>query len=211
MAERMDLGALARRVYRESVQDGLVDLTLGVFLLLAAALFSTRQGGGLAILLFLVALVLGGPVLGYLRQRYTYPRIGYVQLLPEEPRQAPRGFLIYMAAAMAGWIGVLAVVGVIDHPTRWYGWTPLLVGCLTVGGFVHMVSRSGLLRYAAYAAVSVASGVAFSLLGFPGRFQGLAWYLLATGLAIILGGAITFARFVHNTPVRKEGHGDGAA
>lgn len=149
-----------------------MDLALAVFLLFAAALFSTPFGGRLVIFLFLVALVLGGPVLGYLRQRYTYPRVGYVQLLPEEPRRTLVGFLLYTAAVMVGWVVVLALVGAMREPARWYGWTPLLVGGLIVGGFAHMASRSGMPRYAVYAAVSVASGVAFSLVGSPAASRG---------------------------------------
>jgi hypothetical protein len=138
----------------------------------------------------------------------TYPRIGYVELVQEEPKTV-RGIGVYAIVVIAAMALAFAIFGDIGDWRLWQRWSPTLGGVLLSGGMIYAASKSGAARYYVFLVLAVGLGVAFSIL-FPEPYTGLTLYLLTLGGVFILCGAIIFLCFLHKNPLPAEDAADGA-
>ena len=208
MSQRLDLQRIERNAYRDSVRDGLMEIVLGLFLLLLApGLLSSRAYLVMPLVLFTV--FFAPRLIDRLRRRLTYPRIGYVELLPEDPRRLGLGMLAFFLAGIAVVIVALLVTGTLADARSWYRWAPLLFAVASSGGFLSVAFRSAYIRYYLFTGLSLASGLAFSLMHFPGRLEGLGLQLLTLGAVLLLWGAAVLVRFLRSNPVLPEGTDNG--
>jgi hypothetical protein len=148
------------------------------------------------------------PGLEAIRKRLTYPRIGYVELVQEEPKTV-RGIGVYAIVVIAAMALAFAILGDIGDWRLWSRWSPTLVGVLLSGGMIYAASKSGAARYTVFLVLAVGLGVAFSIL-VPEPYTGLTLYLLTLGGVFILCGAIIFLCFLHKNPLPAEDTADGA-
>jgi hypothetical protein len=198
MSQDIDLQHIRRRAFRETMVDGLTDLFLGLYLILVSGVLKTSTAG-----LVVFVWVLFIPLLRYLKKRFTYPRLGYVELADSQP-PAPWGLiLVFAGLAFAVTILALVVSGDIREARQWYGWMPLLLGILFLGVMAVVAIGSGLGRYYFYGVLSAGNGIAISFLHFEGRMDAISLYLLAVGLPIAVCGALVFALFPLRNPVRS--------
>ncbi len=204
MSQNLDVKKVEQRVWRASQQDGLMEVATGI--LLAATALQIREKGLIA--LWIVVLVSLAPGLEAIRKRVTYPRIGYVELVQEEPKKT-LGIAVYAIVVMAAMALAFVIFGDIGDLTLWQRWSPTLAGVLISGGMIYAASKSGAARYTMFMVLAVGLGIAFSIL-FPEGYTGLTLYLLTLGGVFILCGAITFLRFLHKNPLRAEETADGA-
>jgi len=204
MSQNLDVKKVEQRVWRASQQDDLMEVAIGI--LLVATALPIREKGLIA--LWILVLVSLAPGLEAIRKRLTYPRIGYVELVQEEPKTV-RGIGVYAIVVIAAMALAFAILGDIGDWRLWSRWSPTLGGVLLSGGMIYAASKSGAARYYAFLVLAVGLGVAFSIL-FPEPYTGLTLYLLTLGGMFILCGAITFLRFLHKNPLRAEETADGA-
>ena len=200
--------------YRHTIMDGLTEILMGIFLLLIAVAVSFGPYGLLVYLAPLVFL----PALRFLQNRYTAPRVGYVEPAADKPKEVLPGILLYclllLAAAWA--IAFLASGGLVrpDYALMWqrlHQWSPALAGIAVAGGLWYAGSRSGLRRFFVAAVGSVALGVVVTALccvpGVPflrgDGVRGLQAYLVAMGGLSLISGLIVFARFLRSHPVQS--------
>ena len=205
MSQNLDVRKVEQRVWRASQQDGLMEVAIGI--LLAATALQIRVTGLIA--LWIVVLVSLAPGLEAIRKRVTYPRIGYVELVQEEPKKTVRGIGVYTIGVYAAMALAFAIFGDIGDWRLWRRWSPTLAGVLFSGGMIFAASKSGAARYYAFVVLAVGLGIAFSIL-FPESYTGLTLYLLALGGAFILCGSVTFIRFLRRCPPPTEEAADGA-
>jgi hypothetical protein len=152
----------------------------------------------------LLYLVLQVPVLEAIRKRVTYPRIGYVELVQEEPKELLRGIAVYSVIVILVAALAFTIFGAWEGTAApWLKWSPALVGTLISGGFIYSASKSGAARYYVFVVLSVGLGFAFSIL-FSEPYTGLTFYLLTMGALFILCGAVTFLRFLRKYPLLAE-------
>jgi hypothetical protein len=204
MSQNLDVKQVEQRVWRASQQDGLMEVAIGI--LLAATALQIRTKGLIA--LWIVVLVSLAPGLEAIRKRVTYPRIGYVELVQEEPKTV-RGIGVYTIIVFVAMALAFVIFGDIGDLTLWQRWSPTLAGVLLSGGMIYAASKSGAARYTVFMVLAVGLGVAFSIL-FPEGYTGLTLYLLTLGGVFILCGAIIFLRFLHKNPLPAEEAADGA-
>lgn len=203
MSEKIDLNELERRAYRESQQDGLADALLGIVLLAYAAFVGFR--GPLTAVCVLVALVGGPRLLGVVRGRVIHPRIGQARLHQEKARDALTGVFTFIVLVIAVLAVAFALSGNLADREVWWRWFPTFVGCILFGALAYAAGKSGSPRYQAYAVLSVAGGIAFSLPGFPSPESRLIAYLVTMSLILILSSAAIFLRFLRRHPLPTVG------
>ena len=204
MSQNLDVKKVEQRVWRASQQDGLMEVAIGI--LLVATALQIREKGLIA--LWILVVVSLAPGLEAIRKRFTYPRIGYVELVQEEPKTV-RGIGVYTIIVFVAMALAFAIFGDIGDWRLWSRWSPTLVGVLLSGGMIYAASKSGAARYYVFLVLAVGLGVAFSIL-FPEGYTGLTLYLLTLGGVFILCGAIIFLCFLHKNPLPAEEAADGA-
>lgn len=201
MSDEIDLDEIERKAYRETVKDGFTEILLGI-LLLYTSLTWLRPGATSA---FIPMFIIFGPrVLEALKQRYTYPRIGYVKIKVEDGGKIAKGIFGYMLVVFALLVVVLGSV----YWGRWssdliYRWTPTFMGAMLLGAMLYVQGRSGEDKNYAYGILALLVGIPFSLYDFEPVMMGLVAYLQLTGWASLLIGLVTFMRFRSRYPLQK--------
>lgn len=200
MPNEFTLNRLHRTAYRHTLQDGLAEVAMGLFLVLYGLLFNTPTIAVFPLLIVLFVLV---PGVRMLQKRFTHPRIGCVEPVSEKGVHLVFGMLVYTLAVFAVLVLQLILTGEFTAAV-FYRWIPALAGVLVAGGMHYASARSGLARFRFYLVVSIAGGIALSLVALPGRLEGLRAYLFGMGMLVVIGGVITFARFLKCNPVVTE-------
>ena len=197
--ERVDLKRIERNVWRDYCQDGLADILLGAYLLMVGLFL---VGDNAAFVVFPIIFYL--PLLQALKKRFTYPRIGYVELRQGDPRPLPAVILGSAVLGLVALVAVLIAAGVLTQPASWYRWMPIPFGIWLAGVFLGLGLRVGLLRYYVVAVVALASGPIFALLPLTGKLENLGLFLAAVGFVPLAWGALAFVRFLRQNPVMAE-------
>lgn len=186
--------------YRESLQNGLADMMIASFFIVPAVVIDRPALAWL----YLVPLILLGPVYRSARRRYIEPRIGYVELQSEPPGRLLGGIAIFGISAVVLLGLVLLFLGDAGDPSQWRRWSPALAGVLFGGGLVYAGRRSGLLRYHLLALVSSTGGVLLTLYLNSGSYLGLRIHLLVMGILVFGNGLLLFSRFTRTHPIHEE-------
>ena len=202
MSETLDLNELERSAYRESEQDGLAELALGITVLAWAAFVAFR--GPFTAALVVALLLLQPRAWGFVRARLTHPRIGRVRLRPDKARSVLPGVLSYIALIVALMAIAFMLFGSAKNPALWWRWLPFFVGMMLVGALAHAHSRSGSPRYTVFALLAAGAGLAVSLVHFPSPERRLVVYLLGMGFFFALAGTVVLVRFLRQHPVAAE-------
>jgi hypothetical protein len=200
MAPLDPLAPLRRRAFRHALEDGTVDIVVGVYAFMVGGATQRR----VLLALSLVYLALMRLAWKSLHHWIASRRTGFAEL-PEEP---PSTLLSVMLLAGVLTIGVVAGVTLfggrlwsLDH---WPTWTPMLSGTILAAGFLHTAFRSGLPRYHAFAVLTLGLSLFFWLFPFGPRINPsdrLTLSLFALAALLIVAGTITVMRFVQLHPV----------
>jgi len=190
-----------RKAFRYDTQDGLLEFLAGVmFFFIARAVQEPHLAWAPALLVFPMRWALR-----FFKERYTWPRVGYVKLRNEETgAEMGRGMLLYLAAVVFVLGVALSSFGDVTSWDHWMRWMPALVGGFCSGAFLYLANRSGYPRYFGLFAVCLAWGIACSLMDTPTVYAGIARWAVGFGLVCILTGVAVFVMFVRNHPVRSE-------
>lgn len=200
MADRGDLKRIEQRVWRDTQQDGLLEILIGLLFIITSTYWAKPAIGASFAAFFLFS----HRILEALRKRYTYPRIGYAELIPEEPKQTLRGIAIYALVVFAAMALILLVVGRIADVDTWLRWLPTLTGAVISGGFIYAAGKSGAVRYYVFVGLAVGLGVAFS--AWPTLLYKIRMllYMSSLGVVFLASGSVMFARFLRRYPVLDE-------
>lgn len=202
LGEKIDLEEMERRAFRESMKDGFTEMLLGVLLLLASLLWVAPGVSPVFVALFPI---FGPRIIEALKERYTYPRIGYVKLKAEDGGKIAKGIFGYMLAVVALMAVVLgAVYWGSWSPDLIYKWTPTFFGAMLLGAMLYTQGKSGDNKNYAYGFMALAAGVAFSLYELENVKMGLMMYLRLVGGVTLLLGVARFVLFTRRHPISKE-------
>lgn len=196
----VDLREMEQKVYRESMQDGLTELLLGILLVGAGILFVVKLS-----IVFIVLFMLFAPrILENLKRKYTYPRIGYMKLHMDPPKKTAFGIFSYMLLVIVVMVVALVIIFGGISADLWYRWTPTFMGAMLTGAFVYLVGKSADRRYYGVAVFGLVAGVVLSIYTFESMWTGLMVYFLFMGSCFVGLGVVRFAYFLHEHPVREE-------
>ena len=205
MTQEIDLKELEKKAYRDSQQDGLMEVMMGLILITFGGFFYSP-----IFAFYILLIVFSGKIVEFVRRRHTYPRIGFVKFHRENPKDALTGVLLFEFAVIVIIFTLISISGDVADYSRWVNWAPLFFGMILVGPFAHAASRSGSVRYYGYAILSVILGLFFSLIEFGSGFTGLILYLVLIGGFLVLGGLVIFIRFLRKYPLPEKETHDGS-
>jgi len=196
MTQNINLKEIEKKAYRDSQQDGLMEVMMGLILMTFGGFFYSPVFS-----FYILLIVFAGRIVESIRRRYTYPRIGFVKFHEENPKDALTGVFLFEVAVIVIMFTLISLFGNVKDYSQWVDWAPLFFGMILVGPFAHAQSRSGNVRYTGYAILSVVLGVFFSLIEFGSGFTGLILYLVFIGAFLFLSGLAIFTRFLRKYPI----------
>jgi hypothetical protein len=142
-------------------------------------------------------------ILEYAREKFTYPRIGYVKHF-DESSETGKGTIFYVIASML-LIAILILIGYRKITGDLvYQWAPAFIGLTLLGAMLYLNGKSGDKTYLGYAGYAVLAGLGFSLYQFEPVISGIPFYLLFISLSMMIAGIIRFILFLKKYPVFHE-------
>ena len=197
LAGPADPNAIARRLMqRAHNRDGLPEIAVGLYFLLASSLTYAqvvlpRQSIGFiaAVLTFSLlfpVVCIGSPwTLKWVRRRYLIERVGYVEYEPIGRRQIGFGIMLAVLVVLA----LFGVVPRLSQPDRW-----LLAGTGLFGGAL-MAWCGRLPRFVIGGVVMAATGVFVAFAGVSLQI-GFTMLFGFQGLVTLVSGCVVFLRFI---------------
>jgi hypothetical protein len=199
MDEKVDLDEIEKKSYKQLNEDGLLEIALGFVLILYSGLWYSGVIGVTVVF----QLLLLPRLLEAVRERHTYPRIGYVKHF-DETSKTGIGIIGYVIASMlVVAILILIVYGKITGDLI-YQWIPTFLGLTLLGAMLYLNGKSGDNVYLYYAGYSVLSGFGFSQLKFQPVRNCIQYYLLFIGFSMLVAGIARFIQFRKKYPVFEE-------
>ena len=204
MAENINLKEMEKKVFRDSNQDGLMEIIFGIFLFAIAGYLGT---GDFPILLVLLPMF--GPIwMQIIRNKFTYPRIGYAKPSTKMSKEIILGVFFYMFVVL--FIVILfPIMGDFWDLSLWYKWSPALLGIMTIGVFIYIGHKLGSLRYYIFAAPSLVGFFSVSVMKFATLKRGLEMYFLFMSGFLIISGLCLFIHFLRKYPLQSGELPDG--
>jgi hypothetical protein len=196
MAQEIDLKNIEQKTFRESQQDGLMELVMGICMLA----ISTRLFSRLFIFMMILPVFLFGPLLALMKRRFTHPRIGYVKLIPDKPKQVITGIFLVTLVVITLMAVAFFFFGNIWDFNLWMRWCPFWGGTVIAGMFGSLASKSGAARYYIFAGWSLLSGIVLSVIEFDVVETGTLLYFAVMGGLLIPFGLMQFIMFLRNHP-----------
>jgi hypothetical protein len=196
MSAAIDLLKIEKKAYRDSQQDGLMEVMMGLILITFGCFLYSP-----VFAFYILLIIFSKKIVESIRRRYTYPRIGFVKFHKENPKDALTGVFLFEFAVIVIIFTLISIFGDVKDYSRWIKWSPLFFGMILVGPFAHAASRSGSIRYTGYAMLSVVLGLFFSIIEFGSGYIGLILYLVFIGAFLFLGGLVIFTLFLRKYPL----------
>ena len=199
MTETINLKELEKKAYRDSQQDGLMELMMGLILMAFGGFFYST------VFVFYILLILfSGRIVESIQKRCTYPRIGFVKFPQENQKHNLTGVFLFEFAVIVIIFTLISLFGDVTDYSQWVKWSPLFFGMILVGPFAHVASKSGNVRYTGYAILSLILGGFFSLIEFGSGCTGLILYLVFIGGFLVLSGLVIFICFLRKYPLPEK-------
>jgi len=200
MAEPIDMGNLDSSARRAGYGDGLLEVFAAIVLgVLALGWVANPPFVGI-LAAFIV--LYGWKAVEKVKERITYPRIGYFQERADEPESTARGMLTFIGGAFVLVIAVVALSGGFTDAAEWRRAAPLMSGLSLSGGFWYAGDRSGLMRHRIIAGWSVVSGIGLWVLGDGASYAGVVWHLVSLAIPLALIGIWSLQKFIAAHPVQ---------
>ena len=196
MAHEIDLKNIEQKTFKQSQQDGLMELVMGICMFA----ISTRMFSRFLIFMLALPVFLFGPLLALMRRRFTHPRIGYVKLIPDKPKTVITGILLVSLVVIAVMAVVFFFFGDVGDINLWMRWCPFWGGTVLAGMFSSLASKSGAARYYIFAVWSLLSGIVLSMFEFHAVETGTLLYFAVMGGLLVPFGLVQFVMFLRKHP-----------
>jgi hypothetical protein len=200
MTQNINLKEIEKKAYRDSQQDGLMEVMMGLILMTFGGFFYSP-----VFAFYILLIVFAGRIVEFIRRRYTHPRIGFVKFHKDDLKDALTGVFFFEVTVIVIMFTLISLFGNVKDYSQWVDWAPLFFGMILVGPFAHAQSRSGNVRYTGYAILSVILGLFFSLAEFASGSTGLILYLVLMGGFLFSSGIFIFAMFLRRYPLATTG------
>ncbi len=205
MSKQIDVKGIEQRTFRDSQQDGLLELVMGVCMVA----ISTRLFSRVLVVMLVLPVILFGPFLETMRKRFTYPRTGYVKLIPDKPKEVIAGIFLVTVVVLAILAIAFLIFGQVGNFDLWLRWCPFWGGTVLAGMFSSFASKSGAFRHYVLAAWSLLAGIVLSLVKFDAAETGTLLYFGVMGGLLVPFGLAQFVIFLREHPKRVEEMQDG--
>ncbi len=197
-----------RRALQYFYVDGAFEFGFGLLCLILALYFCLEQrfaNTGIIsaildaslILVLLAGDAIANHVLRWWKERFTYPRTGYLAYRRPQSKSY-RFWRVLLGALTGGLVGAVSAI-LLRRPFGGMDVMPALSGILLGLVFMFLAWRVSLLRLYLLAILSILSGggLAFARLG---NFLGLSAFYLVFGGILLLSGLVTLIRYLRQNP-----------
>jgi hypothetical protein len=198
MDANLDAKTVARNLWRDSMQDGLMELLLGIYFLVTGFVIQANMSA-----LFIIFMAFLPTVAKKMKERFTHPRIGYVKF-PDHEKSPGRRIMAALVAAVIAIAMVIFLARVGEKTQVLYKWIVLVPALVLAAGLTFTGQKTGFVRYYLMAALSLVSGLLIPFINLPDRMDAISLYFLIIGLVLLVWGAIVFANFLRTYPIRTE-------
>ncbi len=194
---------LTRRTYQYWYNDGLTELAAGSLILLiglinlALALLNSSILNQVS-LIFQPLVLIGGVfaingIIKPLKERYVYPRTGYVAY------HKPEGRRLHLLRAMAAVLGlVIAIAAALLLRVINEAWIPAFVGLALAMFMTYLGVKLGLMRFFVVAGFTILLGIIAAWLQLNDLYAKFFIYG-GFGLALIVSGGLTLWHYLRST------------
>lgn len=207
MTTSIDLKEIEKRANYAAYQDGLMEIFMGLFLFFFGGALTTDTFP-LATILAVVTIFFGYRVFERIKQRYIYPRTGYVKL-PEDPNATGKGIAfaaILMVVVLLGAMFIsMAILGQdagLDFFLTYI--VPPATGFMLAIGPYWLGQTYGLIRGYLWAALFILGGIAMPVFNIASGYTAVGLLCTAVGLLVLVTGAVMFVRFIRRYPVSNQ-------
>ena len=201
MTQNFDVNEARRKAVRSLHQDGVVDIMWG-FICLVVGLylyFNVMRDVNLIMLVILPS-VLVGPIGTNLRKRFTYPRIGYVDI---RTSQRMAMFLLAGATLFGAGVFFLFARNIITIPSGFFRALPVIILAGIGLFFFYFANRYQFKRYYFYG-LAVIAGIALVFLLKQPMLVNFIYSLFLIAAVMIPVGIYTLAKFIATNPILTE-------
>lgn len=205
MSFDINLKEIERRANYAAFQDGLMEVFMGFFL--------TTFGGGMAtgrgtIIPFIVFFIFfANPILKRIKERYIYPRVGYVKL-PQENESDAKGigiaaviFIVFLLSSLGVTIWIMGADTGVEF---WMTYIlPPSTGFMMAIGPFWLGQTYGLVRGYVFAALFLLLGIIVPVFGIASGYEAVGLICSIVGVITLTTGIIQFTRFLRKYPAAE--------
>ncbi len=203
--DKIDLKKIEQQTFHEFMIDGITEILLGILLIFLPVLFIHVS----FISFYIFFILFAQPIVEFIRERTTYPRLGRVEFKREEDKEGysvKKSLLILLLLFLGSIVITFSMMIIVEGEfdlSLIYKWIPFLFGLIMFGPSLFLVGKTSQQRYYFLGAFSTILGFLFSILDFPDEMIGIYLYLyfFTLGVLAIILGVIRYVRFVRTYPV----------
>lgn len=207
VTQKIDLKDLERKAWTAYFDDGILDITAGLFVL-AFGIGMTTKYSTLTVLSWMVIFFFAAA-----KKSITLPKVGLVKFSPERERRIKREQLFYVVfftvTALIGLIFFIALASGIPSSVK------TIIGELALVSYVLIIAAAlcfvaywkQIPRFYVYGGLTIVAVVAGLFINMPEVHQLtiVRYQFLVTGTVILLAGFVVLARFLRKYPNREGG------
>ncbi len=204
MTEFPDIEKMKKRTFQIYNQDGITEMCLGCIIYFVALAYQNLAFIGVTCSFIIFAPVL----LPKLRDKYFYPRLGYVKIKiePLSKNRALVLFSVFICDLIIKTILMNLINNTIINLEIWQKWLPIFFSGIILVYSLEMIRHSGKIIYIFTYIIALSWGLFISLapLGISDPIDYFAVYLLLMGIFWVIFGGIKLKRFINRNPLLKE-------
>ncbi len=210
----IDTEKIEKRVIRNFYDDGLSEISLGLFLLFLSACFLAQNAVpkgsvwksilGIAVPLLIVAsALLVNRILRSLKRRIAYPRTGYVEFKKKNVSKKRKTAVMASAAVISASLTALMSIAPSSRTVM-----PALNGLLLAVAFLFFAVKVGAVRFFIQSAASALIGLAVTVSGVDME-QGVCLFFGLIGAMLAVAGTTALISYLRRSPRPESGADDG--
>lgn len=195
---------MERRVYQVMSENGLLEMSIGVYLLVLGIMFleAPKLVTFSALMIFILK-----PAIEKIQNRYIHPRIGYVKLR-ETDSSVGKGIVITAVVFILTLVGSLITLNLVLGSNQgsliWFRWFfPILSSVMFAFGPFWLGSTYGLKRGYFMACFIPLVGIFVAVLGKTTGYTSLGIIFLTGAIPSVVSGIIMFKRFLLKYPIEE--------
>jgi hypothetical protein len=201
MTVKIDLKEIERRANHAAFQDGLMEIFMGLFLIFFGGGISTK---GTIVPFIVFTIFFANPILKRIKERYIYPRVGYVKL-PQEEDTDTKGigiaaviFIVFLLSSLGFTIWIMGTDAGMDF-WKTYILPPSTGFMMAIGPF-WLGQTYGLVRGYIFALLFLLLGIVMPVFGIASGYEAVGLICTIVGVIILTTGIILFTRFLRIHP-----------
>ena len=196
------MNTLEKRVYQSVCRDGLLEMTVGTYMVLLGSIFIFQPKLVVFSVFFMFLLK---PLVQKVKNTCIYPRTGYVKLKKED-EAVGKGIaitaVVFVLILAGSLIALILSLGTVPGRNIWFRWfLPILSSIMFAFGPLWVATTYGLKRAYVFAAFVPLCGIAVAVTGVTTGYTSIGIVCLASGIPALVSGMIMFNSFLRRYPL----------